>query len=96
MFQENRAVRPELAFSGAAVGSRRMDQRAGCRGTCREVRGLMLLRGDKGQYGAGGGGWGRKSWDPFESHFRGRPEDSCVRGATGKDASCSNELDVAP
>lgn len=46
----------EAAFAGAAVSRRGMDQRARCRGTCREVRRLMLLRGDKGLHGAGGAG----------------------------------------
>lgn len=53
-----------LAFAGAAVDSRGMDQRARCRGTCRKVRGLMLLRGDKGLDGAGGGG-GREELGPI-------------------------------
>lgn len=64
MFQENCAIRFEPAFAGAAVGSRGMGQRDRCRGTCSEVRGLMLLRGDKGLHGAGGGE-GREELGPI-------------------------------
>ena len=56
------------------MGSRGRDQRARCRGTCRKVRGLMLLRGDG--FSWSWGRWGGESWGPFESHFRGRPGDS--------------------
>lgn len=47
MFQEKRNIRSELYLAGAAAGSSRMERRAGCKGTSREVRGLMYLKGDK-------------------------------------------------
>lgn len=72
MFQKKCAIGSEQYFAGAALGSRRMDERARCRGTSREVRGLMPLKGDKDQHGAGRR-WGRKELGSFESRFRGRP-----------------------
>lgn len=58
MFQEKCSIRSELDCAGAAAGSRRMEPRAGCKGTSREARELMYLKGDKdlrGIRGAGGG-----------------------------------------
>lgn len=65
MFQEKRSIRSELYCAGAAAGSSRMEQRAGCKGTSREVRGLMYLKGDKDLRGTGGLGEERA-----EAHLR--------------------------